>query len=257
MSPSELTFSRSSPDPKVITVTAVEDDRYTGDRSSTLTLTADGYTMATVTVDITEEELQPIGLTVEPIELSLARFASTIITASIANVIDTSVDVRTTGAVMSPWGDCTNYDCSFFFTGPEYLGKEEHLKIELEGISVGEGTVTFKANKFKRVRNRAAPEKVVVNVTVTRPVLEIRASADELEIEAGTTEDLTVNVNYSAQVNPKQFPRTTEDWWRLVDKRGVSVPNVTLTAMVIGATDRGNGESDGDSRYISGYTRNY
>ena len=47
VSASELTFSSSSPDPKVITVTAVEDDRYTGDRSETLTLTADGYTMAT------------------------------------------------------------------------------------------------------------------------------------------------------------------------------------------------------------------
>ena len=62
VSPSSLTFSDT--EPQTVTVTATNDDLYTGDRNATVTFTADNYAMATVMVEITDDELQPIELLV-------------------------------------------------------------------------------------------------------------------------------------------------------------------------------------------------
>ena len=94
VSPSELTFSRSSPDPKVITVTAVEDDRYTGDRNEILTLTADGYTSTTVTVDITEDDLQPLEVVVNPTALEVVVGMKELFTVAVRDSVYTTVRVR-------------------------------------------------------------------------------------------------------------------------------------------------------------------
>ena len=200
VSASELTFSSSSPDPKVITVTAVEDDRYTGDRSETLTLTADDYTMATVTVDITEDDLLPIGLIVEPTELDLVRFTNTMIEVSAD--VDAILNVETEGAVRLTEGRTSDNLA---------LRAEEVTQIQIEALGEGNGTVSFRVS-----RDGKKPKTAVVSVTVKRPALVIsEVSALAIDLAARATEELAVRVNAEA-----------------------GVPNdVILTATVIGATD--------------------
>ena len=180
VSASELTFSSSSPDPKVITVTAVEDDRYTGDRSKTLTLTADDYPMATVTVNITEDDLQPIGLIVEPTELDLVRFTNTMIEVSAD--VDAILNVETEGAVRLTEGRTSDNLA---------LRAEEVTQIQIEAVSEGDGTVSFRVS-----RDGKKPKTAVVSVTVTRPALVIsEVSALAIDLAARATEELAVSVN--------------------------------------------------------------
>ena len=81
---SSLTFSSSLVKTQFITVDTTTDNTYTGDRSATLTLTADNYATKTVTITILENTLQQIGLKViSSTELSLVRFASTDITVRV------------------------------------------------------------------------------------------------------------------------------------------------------------------------------
>ena len=198
MSASELTFSSSSPDPKVITVTAVEDDRYTGDRNEILTLTADGYTSTTVTVDITEDDLQPIGLIVEPTELDLVRFTNTMIEVSAD--VDAILNVETEGAVRLTEGRTSDNIA---------LHAEEVTQIQIEAVSEGDGVVRLTVS-----RDGKKPKTAVVNVTVTRPTLVIsEVSALAIDLAARATEELAVSVS------------------------AVGGHNVAVTATVIGAMD--------------------
>ena len=95
LSTSLLTFSNMEQQP--VTVEVPSDDRYTGDRSATLTLTADGYAMATVMIDIIEDTPQSITLDGVPTELNLVRFTSTMIEVSVD--IDADLTVKAEGAV--------------------------------------------------------------------------------------------------------------------------------------------------------------
>ena len=83
VSESSLTFS-SSLGPQSITVDTTTDSTYTGDRSATLTLTADDYATTMVIVTILENTPQPIELkVVGSTELSLVRFTSTMIKVNV------------------------------------------------------------------------------------------------------------------------------------------------------------------------------
>ena len=83
---------------QVIVTSINDDDEYTDDRNAMLTLTADGYTTATVTANITDDEPQPIGLDVTgSTNLSLVRFTNTEITVSVGVAADLTVEAE--GAV--------------------------------------------------------------------------------------------------------------------------------------------------------------
>ena len=175
--PSSLEFTDT--ETRTVMVTATDADDYIGDRSRTLTLTADDYATATVTVNIIEDTPQPIGLSGVPTELSLVRFTSTIIEVSVEVAAD--LTVKAEGAVRLENG-------STLISSD--LGEMGSTRIEISGVSEGQGTVSFMVSG-----DRKATDTVVVSVTVTRPTLVVSASADELVIEARTTEALTVSVS--------------------------------------------------------------
>ena len=103
---SELELTVSSPSltfmttgSQIVIVTSInDDDEYTDARNAMLTLTADGYTTAMVTANITDDEPQPIGLDVTgSTNLSLVRFTNTEITVSVGVAADLTVEAE--GAV--------------------------------------------------------------------------------------------------------------------------------------------------------------
>ena len=208
--PSSLEFTDTETRTVMVRAKNDIDDEYIGIRDETLTLTADDYAMATVTVNITDNDPQPIGLEVGLTELSLVRFASTEITVSVRIAAD--LMVKAEGAVR------LTGDSALVRTN---LGEMGSTQIEISGVSEGKGTVTFTVSG-----DRKATDTVVVSVTVTRPTLVISASADELVIEARTTEALTVSVSAIgdhrstltatvmgntdvASVSPEMTPRVT------------------------------------------------
>ena len=183
--PSSLTFSSSSPEPQDVRVTVDDDDKYEGDRSAILTLTADGYTTATVTVNITEDDLQPIELmVVGTTERNLVRFTRTDITVSVN--VATGLTVKAEGAVSLVSG-VAGYDLT-----EDALSQQ----IQIEAVSVGEGTITFTASG---ARQSTATE--MVTVTVSTPALVISdVSALAINLVARTTTGLTVRVSAEAGV---------------------------------------------------------
>ena len=211
--PSSLEFTDTETRTVMVRAKNDIDDEYIGIRDETLTLTADDYAMATVTVEITDNDPQPIGLNVRSsTELSLVNFTSTMITVNVDIAAD--LTVKAEGAVR------LTGDSALVRTN---LGGENSLETEIEisGVSEGKGTVTFTVSG-----DRKATDTVVVSVTVTRPTLVISASADELVIEARTTEALTVSVSAIgdhrstltatvmgntdvASVSPEMTPRVT------------------------------------------------
>ena len=176
--PSPLRFNRM--ESQTVTVTATNDNEYIGDRSVTLTLTATAYTTAMVTVEITEDELQPIILEGVPTGLRLMRFASTEIEVSVN--VTAALTVKAEGAVsLANNNTLISSD----------LGEMESTRIEILGVSEGDGTVTFIASG-----DRKATDTVVVNVTVTQPILVISdVSALAINLAARTTAGLTVRVS--------------------------------------------------------------
>ena len=188
--PSSLMFTNT--DPKTVTVRATNDLVYEGDRRATLTLTsqltADNYVPETIRVDITEDDLQTIGLMlVGTTKRNLVRFASTEITVSVD--VATDLMVKTKGAVrLTDEGAVRLADGSISVSSD--LGAMESTRIEIRGESVGEGTVTFMVSGA-----RQSTATAVVGVTVTQPTLVIRASTSVLNIAADqTTAELTVTV---------------------------------------------------------------
>ena len=177
-----LTFTDTGT--QTVTVRAKNvDGFYMPNRDRTLTFTADDYTTATVTVEITDDEPQPIGLKVtSSTDLDLVRFASTEITVRV--VVDAVLNVETTDEV------------SLVGVVPSVLiGGADATRIQIRGERIGEGTVTFTVSGE---RKETATE--VVTVTVSKPTLMISASTSELTIEADqTTAGLTVTVSAADQ----------------------------------------------------------
>ena len=194
VSPSSLTFSRSSLGPQFITVDTTTDRTYTGDRSRMLTLTARGYATTMVMVDIIENTLQSITLDGVPTELSLVRFTSTMIEVS----VDVAADlmVKAEGAVRLA-GDRRLVSSN--------LGGENPLETEIEisGVSEGEGTVTFTVSGARK-----ATDTVVVSVTVTRPTLVI-SEVSPSNINLLTRETTVVTVSVSAIGDPSSTLKAT------------------------------------------------
>ena len=162
----------------VVSVTATES--YAG--TATVTFTADDYATARVTVNITDATPQPIELAVRSsTELDLVTFETAGITVSVA--VAATLNVVTEGSVRLEGGR---------MAGTFGLGAGE-TQIQIEAVSVGEGTVTF------TVGEGGTADTAVVTVMVIKPTLMISASGvDELEIEARKTTDLTVTVNVEA-----------------------------------------------------------
>ena len=183
VTPTSLIFNRMELESQTVTVTATNDMTYDGDRPATLLLSADDYAATIVTVNITEDDLQTIGLrVVGATDLNLVRFTSTDIRVRVA--VATTLDVETTGAVRL--ADGSTSDRSTIGVG--------ETQIQIQADSVGEGTVTFTVGGARQLRATA-----VVTVMVSTPTLMISASGvDELEIQARQTTDLTVTVNVAA-----------------------------------------------------------
>ena len=207
MSASELTFSSSSPDPKVITVTAVEDVRYAGDRSATLILTADGYTMATVTVDITEDDSRPVV-----VDENYADGGSATLT------LTTNGYTTETVTVEIPEED----DPQSAGLDPQLAGlnpQSTELRVESTVLNL----VSFESTKVEvRVASAtlnvdSSTKPAVARATASTPTLMITAST-VLDIAAHqTTAELTVTV-------------------RAADP-ATNITNITLMATVTSATD--------------------
>ena len=179
VSPSSLTFSSSSLGPQFITVDTTTDSTYTGDRSATLTLTADDYATTMVIVTILENTPQTITLEGVPTELSLVRFTRTMIGVRVD--IDADLTVKAEGAVILVGAVPTSL-----------TGSAEAIQIQIEGERVGEGTVTFTVSGARK-----ATATAVVSVTVTRPKLVI-SEISPSNINLLTRETTVVTVSVSA-----------------------------------------------------------
>ena len=182
VTPSSLMFNRMELS-QTVTVTATNDNEYTGDRVETLILfpasATDNYMTEQIQVDITEDDLQPIGLrVVGATDLDLVRFTRTDITVMVD--VATNLTVNAEGAV-SLVSDVARYDLT---------GDAPSQQIQIQADRVGEGTVTFTVSGARQLTTTA-----VVTVTVSTPTLTISANVDELEIEARQSADLTVTVN--------------------------------------------------------------
>ena len=161
-----------------ITVQTTTDSTYTGDRSRMLTLTARGYATTMVMVDIIENTPQPITLEGVPTELSLVRFTSTMIGVRVD--IDADLTVKAEGAVRLV-GDVPT----------SLTGSAEATQIQIEGESVGKGTVTFTVSGVRK-----ATAMAVVRVTVSTPTLVItEVSAPNINLLTRETTVVTVSVS--------------------------------------------------------------
>ena len=166
--------------------------------------------MATVAVEITDDEPQPIGLAVtSSTALDLVRFASTEITVRVG--VDATLSVETEGAV------------ELVESVPSGLiGGADATPIQIRGESIGEGTVTFIVSGERKETATA-----VVTVTVTTPTLMISASPGVLNIAADPV-DLMVTV--SAAGDPTGITLTA----MINDTAVASVTPMEMTNVVAG-----------------------
>ena len=156
-----------------------------------------GGTPTSITVTILDDDQRTIGLNLIDLEttvLSIARFSTTQIEVSAVTGGDLTVGLE--GDVIS----ISTASYSLEAGTPELL--------EFEGLEEGEGTIRFTIIGGED----ATTERLVWGVIVTRPVLEISATVENIEIEARTTVGFTVDVS------------------------AVGGQNVTLTATVVDAT---------------------
>ena len=176
-----LTFD--STESQTVTVEVENDTEYDDVRNRTLRFTANDYVTAMVMVEITDDELQPIGLMVRsPTDLDLVRFASTEITVSVA--VDASLTIEAEGAV------------ELVGSGPSTLtGGADATQIQIEAVSVGEGTVTFTVSG-----NRKETATEVVTVMVSTPSLVITRVPTNINLETMETMAFIVSVRAEAGV---------------------------------------------------------
>ena len=182
--PSSLELEFTDTLAQIVTVTATEDDDYTGDRTATLTLTATDYTTATVTVNITDNDPQLIGLEVTSSpDLDLVRFSTADITVRVD--VEATLNVETEGSVILAASSTTS--------GSFNLNAGEETQIQILGYSVGEGTVTF------TVGGGETADTAVVTVMVSTPALVISdVSEFAINLAARTTTGLTMRVSAEA-----------------------------------------------------------
>ena len=180
--PSSLTFDdRES---KTVTVRATNNEVYTVDRSSTLTLSATNYVTEIVMVNIMEDDPPPrIALNVTPTDLNLVRFGTGEIEVSVE--IDAMLGIQTRDEVTLANGSDS---ISFNLSGGE------STRIGIFGNQIGEGTAGVRVDA-SAAGTGAEPEILEVNVTVSTPTLVISADQDELMIEAPGTAELAVSVS--------------------------------------------------------------
>ena len=153
-------------------------DEYMANRSETLRFTADNYATAMVTVEITDDEPQPIGLEVRSsTDLDLVAFETADITVSVD--VTTTLNVVTEGSVRLEGGS---------MAGTFGLDAGEETQIQIEAVSVGDGTVTFTVGEGETA------DTAVVTVMVSRSLLTISADEDELMIETLGTAEFIVSV---------------------------------------------------------------
>ena len=195
---------------QTVTVISESDDKYTGDRSATLTLTARGYATTMVTVDIIENTLQSIRLEGVPTKLSLVRFTRTMIGVRVD--IDADLMVKAEGAV-------SLLEAS---VPPNLTGSAEATQIQIEGESVGEGTVTFTVSG-----ERKSTAMAVVRVMVSTPRLVI-TEVSPSNINLLTRETTVVTVSVSAIGDPSSTLKAT------VTGTGNSVTPTEMTGVVAG-----------------------
>ena len=179
--PSSLEFTDTEPQNVTVRVTNFGGD-YTDIRNETLTLTADDYTTAMVTVEITDDDLQPIELmVVGTIKRNLVRFSTADITVNVD--VATGLTVKTEGVVRLEAGAPSTYSLT-----EDALSQQ----IQIEAVSIGEGTVTFTVGGTGQVTATA-----VVTVTVSTPTLMI-SEVSPSNINLLTQETTVVTVSVSA-----------------------------------------------------------
>ena len=180
--PSSLEFTGTETQTVTVTATNVGGD-YTDIRNETLTLTADDYTTAMVTVEITDDDLQPIELiVVGTTKRNLVRFSTADITVNVD--VATGLTVKTEGVVRLEAGAPSTYSLT-----EDALSQQ----IQIEAVSIGEGTVTFTVGGTGQLTATA-----VVTVTVSTPTLmisEVRPS----NINLAARETTVVIVSVSAE----------------------------------------------------------
>ena len=163
---------------KTIVVTATNnDDKYMDNRSGTVTLTAMGYVTATVTVEITDDELPPIELSVEPSPLMIVTEMSAILT----------IEVQTTATIM-----ISSSNTEIARVGPAApftLGERSSREISIRGGNVGATTLTIEATA-----EGYATETTQVTVVVLVP-LSIEAVPAMLNLVEGDSTQIRVSVS--------------------------------------------------------------
>ena len=178
--PSSLEFTGT--ETRTVTVEVPSDNRYIGDRNVMLTFAADDYAMATVAVNITEDDPQPIELmVVGSTELDLVRFASTEITVSVE--VATTLNVETEGSVVLADGVVSRYDLT-----EGALSQQ----IQIRGDNVGEGTVTFTVGEGRTA------DTAVVTVMVSTPSLVITGVPTPINLVTQETTVVIVSVRAEA-----------------------------------------------------------
>ena len=195
--------------------------------TATLTFTADDYASTMVTVNITEDDPQPIGLVVtSSTELDLVRFASTEITVSVA--VAATLNVVTEGSVRLEGKNMTD---SVDLEAGE-------TQIQIEAVSVGEGTVTF------TVGGGETADTAVVTVMVSTPSLIITGVPTPINLLTREITELIVSVRAEAG-EPKDVTLTaTIDGTGVAEVRlgmsYVEAGTTTATVTVTGLTVAGN-----------------
>ena len=181
VSPSSLTFTNK--DPKRVTVTAGNDEVYIGDRRTTLILTADDYTTEMVTVNIREDEDQPIEISVSPTVVNLMSFERTRITVSVD--VSARIEIQLQGDFIEL---VTAADANFD------LDANVPREIEIVALLVTEEQRGSRGIiRFIATGDRKAEERVVITTIVTPP--EIVAIPDVLNVTEGIAETISVGVS--------------------------------------------------------------
>ena len=179
VSPSSLTFSATKLQ-TTVTITAIDDRIYRGDREVTVTFEADDYASATVTVTIEEDDPQPqIVLEVEPPALEIVTGESTPLTITVS----TTATITITG---NPEGIAEASTTSFS------LGNTESRTINVHGVGIGATTLTITADAVGYVSATTS-----VSVMVQDP-LSIEVTPDSVslvEMGDGNSTEISVNLN--------------------------------------------------------------
>ena len=197
VTPLSLEFFNST-DKQSLTVEALTDPIYRGDRPVTFNLRATGGFVDIVTVTIIEDQLRPIGLDVGSTNLSLSsRTPSTVIEISVNNVVTddvlrvvaegTAIGFNSYGFRLEPNARTRDYS---------NLEEDTAIRLAIYVYEPGEGTITFMATG-----DRADTETVTVQVTVTESSFIIDA-VDELIVNTDEdTTDLNINISLSESEN--------------------------------------------------------